>query len=264
MTDALGKTPPDVAIILGSGLGGVADHLQQPTSLPYVKVPGFPKTTIPGHEGVVLRGKIAGRSVVIFRGRFHYYEGHSLSIVTLPIRLLGKWGVRNLVVSNAAGSLRNDIPPGSLLFLRDHLNLIGQNPLRGPNLDELGPRFVDMSHAYDAEFLQHAQTVTQSLQIPFITGVYAALPGPSYETPSEIKMLATLGADVVGMSTVPEVIAARHMGMRVLGISCITNWASGLSGQTKPITHEEVIHETMRMKETFSRFLTEWIAKFPE
>jgi purine-nucleoside phosphorylase len=259
LTKAFGKSPPDVAVVLGSGLGSFADHLESSKTLSYQRIPGFQRTSVPGHAGECAIGKIGGKRVLIFRGRFHYYEGHSLTITTLPIRTAGAWKIPNLIVTNAAGGLRPEFKPGSLMLIRDHLNLVGANPLRGPNLEQFGPRFSDMSSAYDAEFRELAKKVAADLKIQLHEGVYAGLAGPSYETPAEIRMLRTLGADAVGMSTVPEVIVAKHQGMRVLGISCVTNHAAGVSDQT--VNHEEVIENSKKAERDFCELLARFIER---
>lgn len=257
ITKAFGKTVPDVAIVLGSGFGSFANQLQGSKKIPYSKVPSFPITKVPGHPGECWVGKIGNKRVFILRGRFHYYEGHSLYITTLPIRVAGAWGIKNLVVTNASGGVNPSFHTPSLMVIRDHLNFLGPNPLRGPNLENFGPRFFDMSQAYDPEFRGLAHKVALEQKLELYEGVYASVPGPSYETPAEIKMLGILGADAVGMSTVPEVIVARHQGMRVLGISCITNLAAGISHQA--ITHEEVIEATQKVEKNFAELLVHWI-----
>lgn len=262
LIQAFGPTPPDVCVILGSGLGAFADRISGPIRLSYDQIPSFPKPTIAGHVGECVYGSVGPRKVLVFRGRFHFYEGHPLSIVTLPVRAVGAWGTKALVVTNAAGGLRKDVAPGSLMLLKDHVNLLGENPLRGPNL-EFGPRFLDMTAAYDDEFRAHAKDLGRRLKIPLPEGTYAAMLGPSYETPAEIKMLSIVGVDAVGMSTVPEVIVARHHGMRVLGISCITNLAAGTLGPSQKINHEEVLENTQRAQESFCELLTQWIESAP-
>ncbi|MFH1263593.1 MAG: purine-nucleoside phosphorylase [Pseudomonadota bacterium] len=260
LTKTFGKQVPDVAVVLGSGLGAFAERLEASKKLPYQRVPGFPKPKVPGHAGEVVVGKLGTKRVLIFRGRFHYYEGHSLYITVLPIRLAGAWGIKNLIVTNAAGGVNPSFPPGSLMLIRDHLNLIGANPPRGPNLDSFGTRFPDMTNAYDPEFRALAKKTADRMGFRIFEGVYAAGPGPSYETPAEISMLRTLGADATGMSTVPEVIVARQQGMRVLGVSCVTNHAAGVS--TQPITHDEVIENSKKVERDFCELLERWIAAY--
>jgi purine-nucleoside phosphorylase len=260
---AFGTSAPDVAIILGSGLGEFASKLESSKSLPYAKIPSFPIPTVPGHAGECALGKIENRTALIFRGRFHYYEGHPLSINTLPVRVAATWGIKTLIVTNASGAIRKDLRPGGLLLISDHINMMGVNPLLGPNVDAFGPRFVDMTMAYDGEYRDHAKMLAKKLRIPLPEGVYLASPGPSYETPAEIKMFAAMGADVVGMSTVPEVIVARHHGMRVMGISCMTNFAAGTRGlASEPITHEEVLENTKAAAADFEALLSNWIATY--
>jgi purine-nucleoside phosphorylase len=220
--------PPRIAIVLGSGLGVLADRLVDPISIPYAEIPHFPTPTVHGHAGNLIVG-----------GRFHHYEGHDLEAVTFPVRVLKALGVSTLILTAATGGIHPDFRPGDLVCLSDHLNLIGSNPLRGPNDDRLGLRFPDMSSVYSPKLRQVAAEEAARIGVTLRQGVYACLPGPSYETPAEIKMLRTLGADVVGMSTVPEAIVARHSGLDVLAFALVTNAAAGITGAT--ITHEEVI-----------------------
>ncbi|MDD3012271.1 MAG: purine-nucleoside phosphorylase [Candidatus Gastranaerophilales bacterium] len=247
---------PEIAIILGSGLGDIADQVDG-ISIPYSDILGFKASLVHGHAGRLVIGKLSSRNVVVMQGRFHYYEGHSMQEVILPVRVMKLLGADKLIVTNAAGGVNLNFNPGDLMFISDHLNLTGQNPLIGKNLDELGPRFVDMSYAYNKNLLNIADKIAKNLDIKTQKGVYAALTGPVYETPAEIRMLRTLGADAIGMSTVPEVIAANHMGMKVLGISCITNMAAGILDQ--PLCHDEVIKTSNRVKENFIKLLKEII-----
>ncbi|HSJ15446.1 MAG TPA: purine-nucleoside phosphorylase [Longimicrobiales bacterium] len=214
---------PEVAIILGTGLSRLAEDIEVAATLPYAEIPHFPIATVETHHGRLLVGRLAGRRVVAMQGRFHRYEGYTLQEVTFPVRVLRQLGARTLIVSNACGSMHPLWQPGELMLLDDHLNLLGDNPLVGPNLDELGPRFPDMSEPYDRALQELAERCALELGVILRRGVYAAVPGPNLETRAEYRMLRTLGADVVGMSTVPEVIVARHMGMRVLGLSIITD-----------------------------------------
>ena len=232
---------PTVALVLGSGLGVLADALEHPRIVPYGQIPGFPSTTVAGHAGNLIVGDLAGVRVAAFQGRFHHYEGHELATTTFPIRLAARLGARTLILTAATGGIAPGLGPGSLVVLSDHLNLIGSNPLRGPNDDRLGPRFPDMTAVYSARLRKIAIEQASTLGIDLREGVYACLPGPSYETPAEIRMLRALGADVVGMSTVPEAIVARHSGMEVLAFAVVSNAAAGLGGQ--PITHAEVLQE---------------------
>ncbi|MDY0004781.1 MAG: purine-nucleoside phosphorylase [Polyangia bacterium] len=252
--DRLGKRRPGVGLILGSGLGSFASRLDDALAIPYAEIPGFPVSTVAGHAGRLVAGTVGGSECLVMQGRVHYYEGHDLDLVVLPARVLVSLGCKVLVVTNAAGGIRRDLAPGDLVLLVDHLNLMGANPLRGPNPDFLGPRFPDMSTAYDPELRKLARRVARASDVDLKTGVYAALQGPTYETPAEIRMLAALGADLVGMSTVPEVIAAHHMGARVLGMSCVTNLAAGIS-PTK-LSHEEVAETASRVEKTFVGFVS--------
>ena len=262
------KSPvsPSVAIVLGSGLGAFADQVEKAVALPYGEIPGFPVSTVEGHAGQLVLGEIDGISVAVQQGRFHYYEGYAMEQVTLPVRTFGLLGVKNLILTNAAGSLNSDMMPGSFMLITDHLNCMGVNPLRGANDERFGPRFPDMSAVYDREFQTIASDEAKAISqerfsagldeelIDFMHwGIYCALSGPTYETPAEIRMLREYGADAVGMSTVPEAIVARHQGMRVLGISCITNLAAGMSDE--PIQHEEVITTGARSAELFQTLL---------
>ena len=248
-----------VGLVLGSGLGAFADDLEDAVSIPYAEVPGFARPTVVGHTGRLVLGKVGGVPVVVMQGRFHYYEGYSLSEVTFPVRVLSLLGVKSLVLTNAAGGLNNSLKQGSLMLISDHLNLMGANPLRGPNDERFGPRFPDMTDVYDRAFQEIAVAEAHGVDIELRRGVYAGLAGPTYETPAEIRMLRAAGADAVGMSTVPEAIVARHSGLKVLGISCITNLAAGVLD--RPIDHAEVIETGERVRETFSELLRRIIPK---
>ena len=239
---------PRVAIVLGSGLGGIADAIDSPTRVPYRDIPGFPRATVPGHVGELIAGTLSGAPVIALSGRFHMYEGHDAAVAAFPARVAHALGAGTLVVSNAAGSVRADLTPGTLMVITDHINLMFRNPLIGP-VEPGDVRFPDMSDPYDAELRALARRVGQDLGTPLAEGVYAGLLGPSYETRAEVRMLARLGADVVGMSTVPEVIVARALGLRVLGFSCVTNLACGLSDT--PITHADVLEATARVATGF-------------
>lgn len=240
---------PAVALVLGSGLGEYADTLTNSTKVPYSDIPGFPSSTVSGHAGRLVFGEVDGLPVVAMQGRVHLYEGHSAAEITLPLRALIVLGAKKLIITNAAGGLNPSYEVGDLIALSDHLNLTGQNPLTGENLEQLGPRFPDMSSAYDPDLRLIAYNVALELGFKMKTGVYAGLLGPSYETPAEIRMLSTLGADLVGMSTVCEVIAARHAAVRTLGISCVTNLAAGISDTE--LDHAEVKETATRVRETF-------------
>jgi purine-nucleoside phosphorylase len=239
---------PRVAVILGSGLGTLAEMVDNPITIPYGEIPTWPVSTVIGHQGRLVVGMLEGREVVVMQGRAHYYEGYSMAQVTLPVRVFQRLGVEILIVTNAAGAIHPDFKPGDLMLISDHLNLIGMSglsPLRGPNLDELGPRFPDMSQAYDRELLALARQAAREAGILVQEGVYAGLAGPSFETPADLRFLRLIGADAVGMSTVPEVTVARHGGTRVLGISGISNKAN-LDGNTST-SHEEVLEAGQRI-----------------
>lgn len=248
-----------VALVLGSGLGAFADALEDAEALDYEEIPGFARPTVEGHAGRLVVGRTGGATVAAMQGRFHFYEGYMLEEVTFPVRVLGLLGVKGLILTNAAGGLNNSFEQGSLVVISDHLNLLGANPLLGKNDERFGPRFPDMSEVYDREYQEVAVCEAHAMGVELRRGIYAALTGPSYETPAEIRMLRLLGADAVGMSTVPEAIVARQMGLRVLGISCITNMAAGVLD--KPINHEEVIETGERVRETFAELLRRVIPK---
>jgi purine-nucleoside phosphorylase len=233
---------PKVGMVLGSGLGTLAEEIKQKSVIPYTELPGWPVSTVIGHSGRLVVGQLEGQSVFVMQGRVHYYEGYSMSQIALPVRVMQRLGIEILIVTNAAGAVRPEFEPGDLMLITDHLNLIGMaglSPLRGPNLDEFGPRFPDMSRAYDQELGELARQAAREAGITLQEGVYAGLAGPSFETPADLRFLQKTGADAVGMSTVPEVIAAVHGGQRVLGISGISNKAN-LDGNTIT-THEEVL-----------------------
>jgi purine-nucleoside phosphorylase len=255
------RAPREVrtALVLGSGLGAFADEVEAAEPIPYSEIPGFARPTVEGHAGRLVVGEVGGSGVAVMQGRFHFYEGYSLEEVTFPVRALGLLGVRNLVLTNAAGGLNNSFAEGSLVVISDHLNLMGTSPLLGPNDPRLGPRFPDMTGVYDPEYQDVAITEARAMGLELRRGIYAALTGPSYETPAEIRMLRLLGADAVGMSTVPEATVARHMGLRVLGLSCITNMAAGVLD--KPINHDEVIETGARVRETFAGLLRRVLPK---
>ena len=248
-----------VGVVLGSGLGGFADELPEATAIAYEDVPGFARPTVTGHAGRLVVGRVDNIPVICLQGRFHYYEGYSLDEVTFPVRVLGALGVRSLILTNAAGGINPALKQGALMVISDHLNLTGASPLRGANDDRFGSRFPDMSEVYDREYQEVTIEEARGMKLPLERGVYAALSGPSYETPAEIRMLRRLGADAVGMSTVPEAIIARHMGMRVLGVSCITNMAAGISDQ--PINHAEVLETGERVRADFTELLRHVIPK---
>ncbi len=254
-------TPPVVGLILGSGLGAYADTLRNSTVIDFAELPYFPHSTIVGHPGRLVLGDAGGVPVAVMQGRVHLYEGYSISEVAFPARVLGVLGIRQLIVTNAAGGINETFRPGDLMLITDHINLMGANPLTGPNVEELGVRFPDMSEAYDAGMRNVALGAANRAGIGLRQGVYIGLAGPSYETPAEIRMCRTLGADAVGMSTVPEVIVANHMGVRVLGISCITNMAAGIL--PRKLTHQEVIETTARVGEQFVDLLGRIVPELP-
>ncbi|MCH1624826.1 purine-nucleoside phosphorylase [Fredinandcohnia quinoae] len=253
------KETPKIGLILGSGLGVLADEIENPIKVSYEAIPEFPVSTVEGHAGQLVFGTLHGKNVVAMQGRFHFYEGYSLDKVTFPVRVMKELGVSTLIVTNAAGGVNESFQPGDLMIITDHINNMGQNPLIGPNDSKLGARFPDMSDAYCKELRQIAKDVASSLNLEIKEGVYVGNTGPSYETPAEVRMLRTLGGDAVGMSTVPEVIVARHANMKVLGISCISNMAAGILDQ--PLTHNEVIETTEKVKKNFLNFIKEIIKK---
>lgn len=244
---------PRIAVVLGSGLGGFADDFEDAVGIPYDEIPGFARSTVQGHAGRLVIGKVDGTPVVAMQGRVHYYEGHSLEEVTFPIRTFGLLGIKTLVLTNAAGGINVQLTQGALMVISDHVNLMGVNPLVGPNDERFGPRFPDMSAVYAPDLQELVVEEAKAIGVEVRRGIYGALSGPSYETPAEIHLLRNLGADAVGMSTVPESIVARHMGLDVLGISCITNMAAGISDE--PINHEEVMATGDRVRETFTELL---------
>jgi purine-nucleoside phosphorylase len=244
---------PRIAIVLGSGLGGFADDFDESVAIPYEEIPGFVRSTAQGHAGRLVIGKVDSVPMLAMQGRVHYYEGYSLEEVTFPIRVFNLLGIKTLVLTNAAGGINVQLTQGALMVISDHLNLMGVNPLRGPNDERFGPRFPDMSAVYSPELQELVVEEAKAINVEVRRGRYGALSGPSYETPAEIHLLRTLGADAVGMSTVPEAIVARHMGMEVLGISCITNMAAGISDE--PINHEEVMATGDRVRATFTELL---------
>lgn len=248
-----------VAIVLGSGLGAFADELTDSTSIRYDEIPSFARATVEGHAGRLVIGKTNNVTVAAMQGRFHFYEGYSLEEVTFPIRVLKLLGVRTVILTNAAGSLNTEFTPGSLMVITDHINLIGVNPLIGPNDDRFGPRFPDLTSVYARRLQDIVINEANAIGLDMRRGIYAALSGPSYETPAEIHMVRTLGADAVGMSTVPEAIVARHMNMEVIGISCITNLAAGVSN--RPVDHSQVIATGERVRAEFTELLRRVVAR---
>jgi purine-nucleoside phosphorylase len=244
---------PDVAVVLGSGLGAFAEELSGQVDIPYSDIPGWPGSTAVGHAGKLILGRLGRLPVAVMAGRAHLYEGYSPAQVTYGVRVLGTLGARAIVFTNAAGGINTALAPGRLVLIADHINLQASNPLTGPNDDRFGPRFPDMSEVYSKEYRKIAREAAAELNIPLSEGVYAAMLGPSYETPAEIRFLRAIGADLVGMSTVPEAIVANYMGIRVLGISCVTNMAAGILEQK--ITHEEVLETGALVRDTLVRLL---------
>jgi len=244
---------PRVAVVLGSGLGAFADELSESQAIPYAEIPGWPTSTAAGHAGKLVFGKIDRLDVAVMAGRAHLYEGYTPAQVTFGVRVLHRLGAPSIVFTNASGGINLSYSQGGLVLISDHINLQGSNPLIGPNDDSLGPRFPDMTEAYSRAYRAKAHHIARTLGIPLEEGVYAALTGPSYETPAEIRYLRTIGADLVGMSTVPEVIVANHLGMQVLAISCVTNMAAGILPQK--LDHKEVMETGDRVRDTLIRFL---------
>ncbi len=249
---------PSIGIILGSGLGELAEEIDEQEAIDYRTIPHFPTSTVIGHEGKLIIGKLRDKQVVAMQGRFHYYEGYSMQEVTFPIRVLKQLGVTTLIVTNACGSLNPSFHAGDLMLVTDHLNMTGDNPLIGPNDEAFGPRFPDMSRAYDPTLQEHVLQTASTLNIPLQQGVYAGISGPSYMTKAELKMLRYIGGDTVGMSTIPEVIVANHMQMKVIGISCITDMA--IADELEPLTHEQVIAVANKTKPTFKKLVKEIVA----
>lgn len=243
-----GVKQPKIGLVLGSGLGSFADQLTDPIRIAYEDIPHFPISTVQGHAGQFVYGTYHGVPVLAMQGRFHFYEGYSMQRVTYPVRVMHALGIQTLLLTNAAGGANAQFHPGQLMLIQDHINFMGTNPLIGPNEAQLGPRFPDMSEAYSMRLRNIAQAAAKTLGIELVEGVYMAFSGPTYETPAEVRFAQIVGADAVGMSTVPEVIVARHMGMEVLGISCITNMAAGLQDV---LSHEEVVETTTRVRAQF-------------
>ncbi len=242
----------DFGLILGSGLGELADEIEQPVVISYDEIPHFPVSTVVGHAGKLVYGTLSGKKVLAMQGRFHFYEGHSMATVTYPVRVMAALQAHSLIVTNACGGVNETFAPGDLMVISDHINFMGTNPLIGPNDEKMGPRFPDMSHAYDLDYQATAKRIAAQANIDIKEGVYMGFTGPTYETPAEIRLARTIGADTVGMSTVPEVIVAVHSGLRVLGISCITNLAAGMQHE---LNHEEVVETTQRVKQSFKTLI---------
>jgi purine-nucleoside phosphorylase len=253
---------PTIGLVLGSGLGAFANELANRKEIPYADIPNWPHSTAKGHAGKLVLGRLGGLYVAVMAGRAHFYEGYTMQQVTFGVRVLHALGVRTVVFTNAAGGINLTLERGGLVIISDHINLQGANPLIGPNDDSLGPRFPDMTEAYARDYRTLAQQVAVEQCVPISEGVYAAMSGPSYETPAEIRYLRAIGADVVGMSTVPEVIVANHMGMKVLGISCVTNMAAGILPQK--INHEEVMETGEMVRESLVRLLKALLPRLEE
>ena len=251
---------PEIGIILGSGLGDFASKYGE-IFIPYSEIPGFESSTVQGHKGQLVFADIQGKRVVMMQGRFHFYEGPPMSTVVFPVKVMKRLGVEKLIITNACGSVNKNYNSGDLMLIKDHINLMGTNPLIGKNDDALGTRFPDMSEIYNVELRNCAKTIASEMNIPIREGVYAAFSGPSYETPAEINMLRLIGADVVGMSTIPEAIVANYCSMNVLGISCISNPAAGVKPDMEKLSHEEVIETTSKVKSTFSDLVYKLIEK---
>ena len=253
---------PRIAIVLGSGLGAFAEQLEGATAISFGEIPHFPQSTVPGHSGKLVIGKVAGVPVAVMQGRVHAYEGYSSEEVTFPVRVLGRMGVKTLVLTNAAGGINEGLKQGQLVLIADHINLSGRNPVAGLNDERLGPRFFDMSEAYSERLRGLAHEAARAMEFRLDEGVYLSVLGPSFETPAEIRAFRTMGADLVGMSTVQETIVARHMGIEVLGISCVTNMAAGI--QKEPLSHEEVMETGRAVEKQLAGLLTRLVPMIGE
>lgn len=254
---SINATKPRVGIVLGSGLGVYVDRIENKTIIPYGDIPNFHKTTVVGHKGQLVLGQVKGVEVAVFQGRYHTYEGHDLSDVVLPVRVLSQLGAEYLILTNASGGINEAYVPGDLVCIDDHLNMTGRNPLVGENIEELGPRFPDMTETYNNQLKSLFKTAAKNIGIELKNGIYAGVLGPTYETPAEIRMYKTLGGDLVGMSTVPEAIAAHHAGLKVGGIACVTNMAAGISHEK--LSHDDVKEVALRAMQKFSDLLTETV-----
>ncbi len=253
------KIKPRIGVILGSGLGHFVQHMNIDATIPFSEIPYFIPPTVEGHSGNLILGTVDNVPMVVLQGRLHYYEGHSMNVVAYPTRTMAALGIEILIVTNSAGGYGEGMNAGDFMVIEDHINMMGTNPLMGPNIKELGPRFPDMTKAYDPELIQAAERIFRSQKTFFHKGIYVGVTGPTYETPAEIKMFKSLGGKAVGMSTVPEVIAANHMGLRVAAISCITNLAAGIS--ENKLTHIEVTETAKRVEQKFCAFLKEFVVK---
>ena len=248
----------EVGLILGSGLGELADEIENPIVIPYEEIPSFPVSTVEGHAGQLVYGMLGGKRVLALQGRFHYYEGYSMDEVTFPVRVMSMLGTDSIIVTNAAGGVNENFTPGDLMLITDHINSFGTNPLIGPNDDKFGPRFPDLTQAYDVDYQKLVKDVATDLNLSLQEGVYYGTTGPTYETPAEVRMIQTVGGDAVGMSTVPEVIVARHAGIRVVGISCISNLAAGMGEE---LNHEDVIAVTTKIRSSFKQLIVNVLQK---
>jgi purine-nucleoside phosphorylase len=253
---------PTIAIVLGSGLGAFAEQLESATAIGFAEIPNFARSTVPGHSGKLVIGKVAGVPVAVMQGRVHAYEGYSPEEVTFPVRVLGRMGAKTLVLTNAAGGINEGLRQGQLVLIADHINLSGRNPVAARNDERLGPRFFDMSEAYSSRLRELAHEAARAMEFRLDEGVYLSVLGPSFETPAEIRAFRTMGADLVGMSTVQETIVARHMGIEVLGISCVTNMAAGI--QKEPLSHEEVMETGRAVEKQLAGLLTRLVAMMAE
>lgn len=253
-----GMTEPEVALILGSGLGDLANQIESAISIPYEEIPDFPVSTVKGHAGKLVYGDLASKKVIALQGRFHYYEGYDLQTVTYPVRIFKELGVKTVIITNAAGGVNENFTPGDLMIITDHINLTGENPLIGQNLDSHGPRFVDMTETYSKRGQHLLHEIDEELNLSLKEGVYTWFTGPTYETPAEIKFARTIGGDAVGMSTVPEAIVAKHCGLEVIGISCITNLAAGMQSS---LNHEEVVEVSTIVKPKFKQLIEKLLIK---
>jgi purine-nucleoside phosphorylase len=251
---------PEIGMVLGSGLGVLGDEVENPIIIKYEEIPGFPRSTVEGHAGQLVAGTLEDKKVLVMQGRFHYYEGYSYDTVVFPVRVMKLLGINKFFVTNAAGGLNKQFEAGALMLISDHIHFDMDSPLRGANMDEFGPRFPDMSDAYNKSLRVMAKEAGKALGIPLHEGVYAFMGGPSYETPAEVRMAGILGADAVGMSTVPEVIVAAHAGMDILGITCVTNMAAGILDQ--PLNHAEVMETAVKVRDNFislvRKIITMW------
>lgn len=249
---------PQIGIILGSGLGAFARDIQVEATIPFGDIPNFAPTSVEGHQGNLIFGNLGGKSIVALQGRLHYYEGHSMDTVVFPTRVMALLGIQVMILTNSAGGLSEKMQSGDFMIIEDHINLTGANPLMGPNMKELGPRFPDMTEGYDRKLIAQLESVFQKMNIRYHRGVYAGVSGPTYETPAEVRFLKMIGCSAVGMSTVPESIAANHLGLRVAALSCVTNLAAGLSSHK--LTHEEVTETARRVEKDFAAVLNSFIS----